>query len=100
MLRVCWAASRVRQLLLFYRMYHFLQSSKLKVFDVWSNYEIASPLVKQQKEERTATLLACLGADPLEIVGGLNFANGDEHKDIDVVLEKSEVFCVDKTNET
>ena len=28
-----------------------------------------------------------------------NFANDEEHKDIDVVLEKLEVFCVGKTNE-
>ena len=54
---------------------------------MWSNYEIASRLVKQPKEERTATLLTCLGADVLEIVDGLNFANDEEHKDIDVVLE-------------
>ena len=37
---------------------------------MWSNYEIASLLVKQPKEERTATLLTCLGADALEIVDG------------------------------
>ena len=66
---------------------------------VWSNYEVASRLVKQPKEERTATLLTCIGADALEIVDGLNFANEDERKDIDVVLEKLEVFCVGETNE-
>ena len=66
---------------------------------MWSNYEIASRLVKQPKEERTATLLTCLGADALEIVDGLNFANDEERKDIDVVLEKLEVFCVGETNE-
>ena len=66
---------------------------------LWSNYEIASRLVKQLKEERTATLLACLGAYALEVVDGLNFANDEERKDIDVVLEKLEVFCVGETNE-
>ena len=66
---------------------------------VWSNFEIASRLVKPPKEERTATLLTCLGADALEIVDGLNFANDEECKDIDVVLEKLEVFCVGETNE-
>ena len=66
---------------------------------VWSNYEIASRLVKQPKEERTATLLTCLGADALEIVDGLDFANDEERKDIDVFLEKLEVFCVGETNE-
>ena len=66
---------------------------------MWSNYEIASHLVKQPKEERTATLLTCLGADALEIVDGLNFTNDEKRKDIDVVLEKLEVFCVGETNE-
>ena len=56
-------------------------------------------MVKQPKEERTATLLTCLGADALEIVDGLNFANDEERKDIDVVLEKLELFCVGETNE-
>ena len=44
-------------------------------------------MLKQTKEERTATLLTCLGADALEIVDGLNFGNDEERKDIDVVLE-------------
>ena len=66
---------------------------------VWLNYEVASRLVKQPKEDRTATLLTCIGADALEIVDGLNFANEDEGKDIDVVLEKLEVFCVGEINE-
>ena len=65
---------------------------------VWSSYEIASRLVKQLKEERMATLLTCLGADTLEVVDGFNFANDEERKDIDVVLEKLEVFCVGETN--
>lgn len=54
----------------------------------WSNYEMASRLVKQPKEERTATLLTCLGANALEIVDGLNFANDEERKDVDVVPEQ------------
>ena len=41
---------------------------------VWCNYEIASRLIKQGNEERTATLLTCLGPAALEIVDGLNFA--------------------------
>ena len=44
-------------------------------------------------------MLTCLGADALEIVDGLNFANDDERKDIDVVQEKLEVFWVGETNE-
>ena len=66
---------------------------------MWSNYEITSRLVKQPKEERTATLLTCLGADALEIVDSLDFANDEERKDIDVIPEKLEVFFVGETNE-
>ena len=54
---------------------------------VWTNYEVASRLVKQSKELRTATLLTCLGPDALEIVDGLSFAGEEERKDIDVFLE-------------
>ena len=76
-----------------------MSSNRKRFRRVWSNYEIASHLVKQPKEERTATLLTCLGADALEIVDGLNFTNDEKRKDIDVVLEKLEVFCVGETNE-
>ena len=47
---------------------------------VWTNYEVASRLVKQLKEERTVTLLTCLGPDALEIVDGLSFASEEERK--------------------
>lgn len=60
---------------------------------------MASRLVKQSKEERTATLLTCFGPDALEIVDGLSFATEEERKDIEVVLEKLEAFCVGETNE-
>ena len=30
---------------------------------MWTNYKVASRLIKQPKEERTATLLTCLGPD-------------------------------------
>ena len=66
---------------------------------VWTNYEVASRLFKQSKEGRTATLLTCLGPDALEIVDGLSFASEEERKDIDVVLEKLQAFCVGETNE-
>ena len=58
-----------------------------------------SPGKTTAKKETTATLLTCIGADALEIVDGLNFANEEERKDIDVVLEKLEVFCVGETND-
>ena len=66
---------------------------------MWTNYEVASRLIKQPKEERTATLLTCLSPDTSEIADGLSFASEEERKDIDVVLEKLEAFCVGETNE-
>ena len=50
---------------------------------VWCNYEIASRLMKQGNEERTATLLTSLGPDALEIVDGLNFASDLERTNPD-----------------
>ena len=47
---------------------------------VWTNYEVVSRLVKQLKEERTVTLLTCLGPDALEIFDGLSFASEEERK--------------------
>ena len=67
---------------------------------VWCNYEIASRLIKQGNEERTATLLACLGPDALEIVDGLNFASDEERTNPDIVIQKLETFCIGETNET
>ena len=75
-----------------------LASSWKRFRRVWTNYEVASRLVKQSKEEKTG-LLTCLGPDALEIVDGLSFASEEERKDIDVVLEKLDEFCVGETNE-
>ena len=67
---------------------------------VWCNNEIASRLIKQGNEERTATLLKCLGPDTLEIVNGLNFASDLERTNPDIVIQKLETFCIGETNET
>lgn len=56
------------------------------------NYKLASSLVKQSKEERTSTLLACSGPDVLDIVDGLSFESEKESKDIDAVLGKLEAL--------
>lgn len=58
----------------------------------WTNYKLASSLVKQLKEERTSTLLARSGPDALEIVDGLSFESEKERKDIDAVLGKLEAL--------
>lgn len=63
---------------------------------------------KQEKEQRTATLLTCLGPDALDIYDGFKFSRRidddgtvvqDDSRDIDVVLATFEAFCVGETNE-
>ena len=66
---------------------------------VWCNYEITSRLIKQGNEERTATLLTCLGPDALEIVDSLNFASDMERTNPDIVIQILETFCIGETNE-
>ena len=41
------------------------------------------------KSLRTATLLTCIGSDVLDVYEGLEFANEDDKKGIDVVLQLS-----------
>ena len=70
---------------------------------MWSNYEVATGLVTKDNATRTATFLTCIGSDALEIFEGFVFdtaAANDESKDIKVVMEKFENFCIGKTNET
>ena len=67
---------------------------------VWENYEIASGLKTKENEMRTATFLTCIGAEALEIYDGLQFDNENQSKDITVVLQKFESFCIGETNET
>ena len=63
---------------------------------VWS---IASRLNKQDKAQRTATLLTCLGSEGLEIVDSFHFVDEAKRSDIDQVMEKLEEFCIGSTNE-
>ena len=66
---------------------------------VWTQYEIASKLNKQDKAQRTATLLTCLGSEGLEIVDSFHFVDEAQRSDIDQVMEKLEEFCIGSTNE-
>ena len=54
---------------------------------LWTNYEIASRLSIQSSILRTATLLACIGPNILEIYDGLPFASNEEKTNIDKVIE-------------
>ncbi|XP_060076924.1 uncharacterized protein K02A2.6-like [Ylistrum balloti] len=67
---------------------------------VWDNYEIATGLSTKDKSLRTATFLTCIGADALEIFEGFEFETEDQAKDINLVIQKFDTFCVGKTNET
>ena len=76
-----------------------------RFYRAWNNYEIAARLKDTNnpgtnKELRTATLLTCIGADALDVFDGLDFANEDDRKDIDVVVNKLEKYCIGETNET
>ncbi|XP_028409422.1 uncharacterized protein K02A2.6-like [Dendronephthya gigantea] len=76
-----------------------------RFYRAWRNYELAARLrdssdPSTNKELRTATLLTCIGADALDVLDGLDFANEEERKDIDVVVSKLEKYCIGETNET
>ena len=71
----------------------------------WKNYEIAARLKDPSnstlnKELRTATLLTCIGSDALDVYDAFVFETPEQGKDIDIVLEKFEQYCIGETNET
>lgn len=75
-----------------------------KFHRAWNNYEIAARLKDPEnptvnKSLRTATLLTCIGSDALDVYEGLEFATEDDKKDIDVVLQKLQRYCIGETNE-
>ena len=51
------------------------------------------------KSLRTATLLTCIGSDALDVYEGLEFEREDDKKDIDIVLQKLQRYCIGETNE-
>ena len=65
----------------------------------WDNYEVASNLKAEPKEYRCAVLLAVVGDSAMEKFDGFKFEEGENEKDIDVVLKKFEDFCVSSTHE-
>ena len=70
----------------------------------WNNYEIAARLKDPEhpavnKSLRTATLLTCIGSDALDVYEGLEFETEDDKKDIDIVLQKLQRYCIGETNE-
>lgn len=65
----------------------------------WENYEVASRLNKEDAEYRCAVLLACIGEEGMEVYDGMQFNGGENKKDINVVLQKFQDFCVGSTHE-
>lgn len=75
-----------------------------KFHHAWNNYEIAARLKDPEnptanKYLRTATLLTCIGSDTLDEYEGLEFADEADEKDIDVILQKLQYYCIGETNE-
>ena len=60
---------------------------------VWSNYEVATQIKDlensdRHKEQRTATLLTCIGPDALDVIDAMKFDTEDERKDPAIMLVK------------
>ena len=71
----------------------------------WSNYEIAAQLrdsenPNRNKEQRTATLLTCMGSDALDVIDAMQFDTEDQRKDPEIILKKTENYCIGECNET
>ncbi|KAG1661281.1 hypothetical protein GQR58_021516 [Nymphon striatum] len=76
-------------------------SSNWKKFcRVWENYEIASGLNEKELKLRTATFLTCVGPEALDVYDGFAFDSDADKQNIDKIIQKFEIFCVGKTNET
>lgn len=74
-----------------------------EVHRAWNSYKIAARLKDPEnptinKSLRTATLLTCIGSDALDVYEGLEFENEDNKKDIDIVLQKLQRYCIGETN--
>ncbi|KAG1652083.1 Organic cation transporter 1 [Nymphon striatum] len=67
---------------------------------VWENYEIASGLNEKELKLRTATFLTCVGPEALDVYDGFAFDSDADKQNIDKIIQKFEIFCVGKTNET
>src|ERR1051325_6486074 len=67
---------------------------------MWTNYETATKLDREEDPVRTATLLSCIGLEAFELFQSLDFANEADRTNIAAVLERFERHCVGETNET
>ena len=72
---------------------------------VSSNYEIEAQLKDPgnpdwNKEQRTTTLLTCIGSDALDVIDAMEFENEAQRKVPEVVLKKMENYCIGECNET
>ena len=60
----------------------------------WDSYAVVARLNCFADEFKTATFLSCIGQDALEIFEGLEFPSEDNRKAIEVVITKSQDFCL------
>lgn len=49
---------------------------------------------------RAATLLTCIGSDALDVCDSYDFESPEQMKDIDIILQKFEQYCIGETNMT
>ena len=69
-----------------------------------NNYEIAARLIDPEQPDvnkslRTVTLLTCIRSDALDVYDGLVFESEEQKKDIDVVPQQLQHYCIGETNE-
>lgn len=69
-----------------------------KFHHAWNSYEIVArikdPENPLKKSLRTTTLLNCIDSKALDLYERLEFENEDDKKDIDIVLQKIQSYCI------
>ena len=68
--------------------------------DQWRNYETAADLGTQLKAKRAAIFLACIGSEAYKLFQTLEFADEENRKDIDSIVEAFERHYVGEINIT
>ena len=64
----------------------------------WSNYTLATKLDKEAEERQVATLLAVIGNEADKVFRTFTWANPDDAKKINSVLQKFEDHCIPRQN--
>ena len=76
-------------------------NAEWKMFNqLWTNYEIASGLDKQDSKKRVATLLTIIGKEAVKIFNTFKWENATDKEDITKVLKNFEKYCTPRKNVT